>query len=168
MSDLSQSHKRILKAASCPSLSARSMLTYNIGSDSKSDLFIRILENSSSGYFSDEWIAFSTIQALLGERKTVNALSFQSCFKGKSVNTAGFLMAVLKDLQLIQPTADNVRTYAGLPSDAFVAAMHALMDSSVDLSIEAPSTPTQPRKKGTLKLKPMNTKGSATRVTVRG
>jgi hypothetical protein len=165
--DSVQPPTRILKAASCPSLSSRSTLTYNIGVTSKSDLYIRILENSSSGYFSDEWIAFATIQALLGERKQVNAMSFQSCFKGKSVNTAGFLMAVLKDLQLIKPTDDNVRTYETLPSDAFVAEMTALMDASVDLASSAPTTSTPTPKKGTLKLKPSNTKGGTTGVAVR-
>lgn len=77
-------------------------------------------------------------------------------------------MAVLKDLKLIHPTANNIRTYESLASDAFMDEVKALMDSSIDLSNTSQPTPTQSPKKGTLKLKPSNAKDGTTRVTVRG
>lgn len=156
---------RIIKAASCPSLSGKSMLTYQIGVDTQSAPFIRVLRNSSRGYFSKEWTRFSDIEEIWADRQSINSLTFQSLFKGKSVNTAGFLLAVLLDLQLVHVTEGNVRSYAKGTTDAFMADMKALIDTPVDLPNEPPLQ--QPNKKGTLKLKASGSKAVTPRVAVR-
>ena len=93
----------------------------------------------------------------LGWRNPQKMVSFrlasttlQSLFAGKSINTAGFLLAVLLDLKLVHVCDEKTRSYAKGSTDAFMAEMKALIDSPVDLPQEPPATPT---KKGTLKLK---------------
>lgn len=155
---------RIIKAASCPSLSSKSILTYQIGVDGSSALFIRIARNSARGYFNKVWVRFLDIEEIWADRQTVNSLTLQSLFKGKSINTAGFLLAVLVDLKLVHAGGDKTRSYAKGSTDVFMAEMKALIDSSVDLPQEPPATPT---KKGTLKLK-TSSKAVNSGVLVRG
>ena len=59
---------RILKIATCPSLSGRSTLTYHIGCKRHGDSteigtpFIRVYANSAAGLFSNDWVALDVIQ----------------------------------------------------------------------------------------------------------
>ena len=48
-------------------------------------------------------------------------------FKGQSVNTAGFLLAVLKHQGLVRPIADSPRCYERADAKAFFAEVKALI-----------------------------------------
>ena len=52
---------RILKVDSGPSLSGKSMLTYQVGVDEQGQIHIRILGNTGRGYFSKDWVAHQAI-----------------------------------------------------------------------------------------------------------
>ena len=56
---------RVLKIASCPSLSGRSSLTYHLGISPDSDIKLRVFANSGGGFFSREWISLKAIQQIL-------------------------------------------------------------------------------------------------------
>jgi len=58
---------RVLKQATCPSLSGASTLTYEIGTDAEGGLFFRITGNSGGGLFGKEWVAWSAIEPALAE-----------------------------------------------------------------------------------------------------
>ena len=45
---------RVLKNDSCPSLTARSTLGYQLGLKDKSELYLRLVSNTGSGFFSKE------------------------------------------------------------------------------------------------------------------
>lgn len=47
---------RLVKTATCPSLSEKSTLTYNVGRSTEGDIQFRVYENSGTGFFSKEWI----------------------------------------------------------------------------------------------------------------
>lgn len=124
---------RILKVANCTTLSGKSTLTYQVGSQGSADILFRVYANSGGGFFSNEWVAASDIQRALRKSALITAFSLQPVFKGKSANTAGFLLAVLKEEGLIGRSPDNPRCYAATESPDFVAEVQALMAADVDL-----------------------------------
>lgn len=128
---------RILKIASCPSLSGQSSLTYHLGCNAESEIHFRIFANSSSGYFSQEWVSADSIGKALGESINITSFTLQSIYVGKSQNNGGFLLAALFSEGLVNRSSDNERQYQLGNPDAFNAEVKALMESSVALDPDA-------------------------------
>ena len=98
----------IYKTATASKLSLRStgLLTYQLGYvESSSQLFVRLQENETGGYFSKEWVPTDEIDRCLSAFATTKtsftAVALKECFLSKSQNNAGFLAAVLKAEGLI-------------------------------------------------------------------
>lgn len=130
---------RILKVATCPSLSGKSTLTYHIGCNSESDIQFRIVNNTGGGFFSKEWVSLNTIFQTFDKKaadKPIKSLLLYPLFQGKSLNTPAFLLAVLKQEGLVSPVEDHPKHYEQLPSEAFMAEIGKLTQSKVDLKIE--------------------------------
>ena len=51
---------RVLKSGTCPSLSGKSKLGYEVGCGLTSDLYVRVCKNSGTGFFSKDWVAWMT------------------------------------------------------------------------------------------------------------
>lgn len=100
---------RVLKSATCPSLTGRSTLGYELGIKEESELYLRLVSNTGSGFFSKEWVACSVIEQLITGVSDLTSTSFKALFPNKSVNTGGFVMAVVKELGLIHPNVQNAR-----------------------------------------------------------
>jgi len=95
---------RILQKSTCPSLSERSTLTYQIGCNEHNDILFRIHGNSGTGKFNREWVPSGDMLELIYEsKKPFSWKVLHPLVKGKSVNTACFLMAALKNEGLLQP-----------------------------------------------------------------
>ena len=104
----------------CPSISGRSALTYAIGRHPEtSALHIRIVSNSGAGMFSDEWAEGAAVDAIVRGSSELTAKSFQTLHPGRSINTGGFVMAVLKALGYIRPNAENTRLHEQVPTETF-------------------------------------------------
>lgn len=131
---------RVLKTGTCPSLSGKSKLTYEIGCGPSSDLQVRISKNSGTGYFSKDWVAWDRLTGVLNKNgsKPLTCHTLGPLFKGQSVNTAGFLLAALKNEGLVQPMKDKPRCYELMDAAAFLAEVRALLDTPAD-------TPKNPR-----------------------
>ena len=130
----SEPEVRVLKSAGCPSVSGKSKLTYEIGLQGETDPVIRIARNSGSGFFSDEWLPLAAIQKVLagrGAEKGLTSNAFRATYQGKSVNTAGFLVAVLKAEGVLQLREGNARVYEVADWDGFVASIQALIRAPV-------------------------------------
>ena len=56
---------RVLRTATCPSLSGKSKLTYELGFDDKAGVQLRIAKNSGKGMFSAAWVPWERVGALL-------------------------------------------------------------------------------------------------------
>ena len=56
---------KILKNDTCPSISGKSTLKYQIGANDDDAPHLRMTGSSGGGFFSNEWISFEKIQALL-------------------------------------------------------------------------------------------------------
>ena len=133
--------KRIIKIASCPTCSGKANLTYHLGSTEENQVYIRIVENSGGGFFSEEWISLDAALAALDKAPLpITAIPFITLFKGKSVNTPGFLLAVLKHEGLVKLLEGKVRGYEKLNPETFMTEVNQLVASDVDLKY-APPTP---------------------------
>lgn len=137
---LDEANVRILKSASCPSLSGRSTLTYQIGTDATQEgleeIYFRIQTNTGKGLFNNDWVSSSTIQKVFEafpENATVTSVSLNEIFNGKSVNTAGFLLAALKAEGLVIAMQGKRRYYERASSEAFVNEMNRLIATPVIL-----------------------------------
>ena len=87
----------ILKTAKCPTLSGKSTLTYHLGKSSSDELFVKVSANTGGGFFNEEWISLESIREALEKQteETITAVALYPLFRGKSVNTPAFLLAVL-------------------------------------------------------------------------
>lgn len=121
-----QSTIQVLKASECSSISGRSNLSYSIGSDAQKKVFIRITENTGAGLFSKEWTAI-----VLPDDKAITSGTLNSLFKGKSVNTAGFLLAVLIHEGVIKIVNEKPRKYERNDPDDFNKWIQSVMSSEI-------------------------------------
>lgn len=130
---------RILKNASCPTLSDKGTLGYHIGINANDELLIRVATNSGGGYFSSEWVPVKTALTLLENAdKPLTSFALLTLFKGKSVNTPAFLFAALKAEGLVSVDAENSRCYALMPTDSFMADIATLKASDINLDVIEP------------------------------
>lgn len=128
---------RILKIATCPSMSGKSKLTYHIGGSANSEILFRVYANTASGFFSKEWITLTAIQQLFGKAPKADAITsfaLMPLFKGKSINTPAFLFAGLLNEGLVKPSTTTKRCYECTDSKKFFAEVKALAASKVDLT----------------------------------
>lgn len=121
----------ILKVGTCPSLSGASTLTYHIGYDT--EIRFRVWENSGGGLHGREWVAWSVIEPALQTEKLTGG-TLRPLFRGKSRNTPGFLLAVLKAEGLVQAQEEQGHTKAD--PTGFLAHMEGLITSSTDVQVQ--------------------------------
>lgn len=104
----------------CPSVSGRSILTYAIGRHNESgELHLRIVDNSGKGMWFNGWAAAKDIDSIVSGATELTAKSFHALHPGKSINTGGFVMAVLRDLSLIRANEENTRIHEHVPATTF-------------------------------------------------
>ena len=84
----------IIKTASCPSLSGRSTINYDIGTLGDSQ-YVRLSGNSGGGLYCKDWVSMADVQALLTGNPSVSSKTLQPVYAGKSANSPGFLLAAL-------------------------------------------------------------------------
>ena len=146
---------RIIKIASCPTCSGKAKLTYHFGCTKDNQLDIRIVENSGGGFFSEEWVPLKGIQEALDKAPhPITAIPFINLFIGKSVNTPGFLLAVLKHEGFVKLLEGKIRGYEKLDSASFMTELNKLVSSDVNLKVE----PVLPIKKSAATLPPKKSK----------
>ena len=100
-----------LRTEQCLSLSGRSTLTYELGNDPQDRLHLRVTHNTGKGHHNPSWVAYDAVEPLLMAATTLSASALAKLFAGTSVNTAGFVMAVLKHLGVLQAVTDKRHTY---------------------------------------------------------
>lgn len=128
--------------ASCPTLSGTSELSYHIAVDAKEVLYLKSTSNTGSGHFSDEWVAYSDAKTAFPLGPT-SSIPLRKIFKNKSLNSSGFLLAILLNLGIVEPVPGKLRRYQTCPDDAFLKLMDALIESDEDLSIAHTDAVTQ-------------------------
>lgn len=117
----------------CPSITGRSTLTFEVGR-----LFLgehavphmRIASNSGGGMFCKDWAPIAHVDAILAKADPVTARTFNEVHPGKSINTGGFYLAILKDLGVVQPKDDNTRHHERVPGTTVLAALTKQIEQS--------------------------------------
>ena len=123
----------------CPSLSGRSTLIYELGCDFKERLHLRVTHNTGKGHHNPSWVAYDAIEPLLMAATTLSASALAKLFAGTSVNTAGFVMAVLKHLGVLQAVTDKRHAYQYVEGVDWKALLQAPMQP-ITKSITQPAT----------------------------
>jgi hypothetical protein len=103
---------KVIKSAETTSLTGTGVLGYEIGTDEAGETHYRITANNAGGFFSGEWVSWPAIYGVCNGHTQITSVMFRALFKGKSVNTAGFLMAVLQQEGLVQRVPGKTRLYA--------------------------------------------------------
>jgi len=130
----SETPMRILKIKSCPTLSGKSTLTYHIGCNPQSAIHFRIHASTGGGTFSQEWIALKEIQQHLKKNTVgITSIVLYPLFRGKSVNTPSFLLAVMKHEGLVVPMKGKKRNHELTDPKPFLDQINKLIESDVDL-----------------------------------
>jgi len=127
----------------CPSLSGLSTLTYAIGRHPEDQsLHLRIVANTGGGMFCDEWASGSDIDALVQSSTVLISRSMCKLHEGKSINTGGFVLSVVKHLGLVRVNTENSRHHETVPGTTFE-----------QVALEAMGQAASSSKRKTLKLK---------------
>jgi hypothetical protein len=125
---------KILKIGQCKTLTNKGDLSYQIGCNDQSEILMRITSNSGGGWFSADWVSLPSIMSAIQKApRPLTSYALQSLFKGKSVNTAAFLFAVLKQEVLVTIDPDHPRCYKELAPDPFMTDMKVLVDLGTSL-----------------------------------
>jgi hypothetical protein len=99
---------KILKTAECPSLSGKSTLTYQVGSNSDNEVFIKLAGNSGGGRYSPDWVSLEEIYTVLAsQKKPITSGALQDLYQGKSSNNASFTTAILLKEGLLKISPGN-------------------------------------------------------------
>ena len=104
-----------LTRGSCPTLSGKSTLHYELGLDAKKTPLFRVTACTGGGFFSTEWVSLLSTRSALQQSKYATAILLFPLFKGKSVNTPGYLLAVLRAEKLIQALPGKTRIHELCP-----------------------------------------------------
>ena len=136
--NMSLQDMRILKIDSCPTCSAKATVTYQIGCTADNQIKFKVIANSGGGLFSAEWISLSAIkEAFDTSPRVITSFTLMKLFKGKSINTPGFLMAALKYEGLVKNLEGKQRGYEQLDHEKFLNDIKVLIASDVNLSDKA-------------------------------
>ncbi len=114
------SHIEAIYTGECQSLSGQSSLTYAIGRHPEDQtLHLRIVANTGGGMFCDEWVSGAEIDALVQSSAVLISRSMCELHAGRSINTGGFVLSILKHLGLVRVNAENSRHHEMVPGTTF-------------------------------------------------
>ncbi len=138
----------VVHSGQCPSISERSNLTYSIGRDTQDGtLHLRVVHNDGGGMFYNGWASSKAIMALVtAHNDALTSKVFRELHPGRSVNTAGFVLASLKHLGLIRVHGENTRLHEHVPSTTFDGVALAAMGSTASTATQG-SKATRVKKK---------------------
>ena len=106
---------KIILTSKCKTLSNKSTLTYNIATGDNDLVFIRVQSNTGGGYFSNEWILIDDINNTLKgitNDQPISSIHLFPLFKGRSINSPGYLLASLINERVMIPHQEIKRQYA--------------------------------------------------------
>jgi hypothetical protein len=96
---------QVIKEANCKTLEGSATRTYQIGKNESGAIQFKITGNSGGGFWSAEWVGFDQVQAAFkawGDETPITSMALRPIFRGKSVNTPNFMLAVLSAEGLLE------------------------------------------------------------------
>jgi len=129
---------RVLKSATCLSLSGKSTLGFDWGCDKNSQIHLRLTSNSGAGLFNKDWMPLGSLFRPEGE--PIAAADFKALFHFKSANTQGFVRAILQSEKLVSAegyTAFLAKAGTWLDGAAVQEASHVVSTKKLTLSLKS-------------------------------
>ena len=151
---------KVLHSNTCLSLSGKSNVTYQIGTDPESNIYMRIYANTGGGFFSPEWVSLEEVQKFIDaapKDKPLSSWSLHPLFRGKSVNTPAFLMAAFVHEKWLRILKGKKRGLEVLDDAAFRAKLETLTGSKAKASgrqVAKKRTAEKPKASATAAAKP--------------
>ncbi len=124
---------RIIKKGTCPTVAGKSDLGYDLGVDPNGSVLLRVTDNSGGGYWSREWVSVTDVLRSLNTGGPITAILLWPLFRGQSVNTPAFVLAVVTAEKLLQPIPNKKRVHQLLSTTDFTTRMDKLIASGVSL-----------------------------------
>ena len=118
-----------LKQATCPTLSGSGTIGYEIAVDNNGITLLGLISNSGTGYFSKaRQPVTDTLEALeqFQSKHPLTSLALKDLYPGSSINSWGFLMAVLVAEGLVERQEGNLRHFRLCDSAPFLASLDTL------------------------------------------
>lgn len=140
---------KVVHSSTCPSLSGKSQISYQIGRHPEGTVHLRVIGNTGGGFFSPEWVALAEVQQFIADApkdKPVSSWSLHPLFRGKSVNTPAFLMAAFvheKWLRILRGKKRGLEVYE---PKTFEAKLEKLVGTSGRQVARKKTTATTPKK----------------------
>jgi len=104
----------VINSGTCKSLTNKSTIGFSILCNSEKKVFLKLNSNSGGGFFSTEPVSLDEVLNTLkqvSDDKSLTAFYLHKLFRGRSSNSAGFLMSVLLHLQIVKNKAGKQRHY---------------------------------------------------------
>lgn len=127
-------------------------ISYKVACDmGRTTLFLAITDNSSGGYFSQEYVPIDRIEELLAklDRSGFPSRALKATFTGRSSNNAGFLAAILHAEGLLSRATDSETKHVCIGDWAKWKGSTLALDGTQDeasspprQSTDAPGSPT--------------------------
>lgn len=137
----------IIHRGDCLSLSGRSMLDFTVGRHSQdSSLHLAVKGNTGGGMWCKDWASASDIQDVVLGATALTSKDFHVLHEGRSINTGGFILAVLKELGLVRVNAEKKRLHEHVPATTFEKVVMAHMAKSKAAKAEAEDSKASRRK----------------------
>ena len=92
--------------------------------------------NSGGGFFSKEWLPLAKILERIPAKEPFTSRVFIPLFRGRSANTPGFLLAVLKSEGVVQRSTVNQRCWARGDLEGFNTKVAALVQAPLQSKAE--------------------------------
>jgi hypothetical protein len=120
---------KIIKTATTQSLSGACDLEYQLGLSESGDRCLRINSSTGTGLYSHQWISLDEAWKCLTDwdHGPVTALALFPLWKYRSINTAGFVLAILASLELLTTSEEKKRHWDLVSEDQYQATVQALM-----------------------------------------
>lgn len=128
---MNEEEMRILKTGSCPSLSGQSVLTYTISRKGK-EVYFSLVENSLRGLFSKEAVALKEMVPTKGQSITSGSLN--KLFGKKSINSGGFMLAVLRHEGLVTSVEGKRGSYITTDPSGFISSITPKKGKQVEVA----------------------------------
>ncbi len=128
---------RVIKRGTCKTISGKSDITYQLGVDADDRILLRIHSNDGGGFFSNEWIPIDDILSALEswpDDKPITSVALGKLFRGKSVNSPGFMLSALKAEGVLRSMDKKQRCHELGDVDAFLAKAKALQSGKPEKS----------------------------------
>lgn len=100
-----------IRTGTCKTLSQKSELKYSVGVNSSNAICVCVTSNDGGGFFSPEWIAWKDIEGAIKKADPITSICLRPLFKGKSVNSSGFLLAVLVAEGILEALPEKTRHF---------------------------------------------------------